>query len=139
MNAPVTSVFADAPDDHPGRPLPELAGHVSLGRLERVLKAGQFAVTAELNPPDSANPDDVYERVAPFDGYVDGINATDGSGANCHMSSADPADFLPRLQSHRYPGQCARRGGAGRLQRLVPVRRWRAERRSSRGEAGLRP
>jgi 5,10-methylenetetrahydrofolate reductase len=71
----------------PALPLPDLDGHVSNGRLERVLKAGHFAITAELNPPDSANPEDVYERVKPFDGWVDGINATDGSGANCHMSS----------------------------------------------------
>jgi len=27
-----------------------------------VLRRGEFAITAELNPPDSANPDDVYER-----------------------------------------------------------------------------
>ena len=30
------------------------------GRLERVLRSGRFAVTAELNPPDSADPEDVY-------------------------------------------------------------------------------
>jgi 5,10-methylenetetrahydrofolate reductase len=97
MNAPLATILANAGPDHPSRPLPELPGHVSLGRLERVLKAGQFAVTAELNPPDSANPDDVYERVAPFDGYVDGINATDGSGANCHMSSVAICALLTRI------------------------------------------
>ncbi len=68
-------------------PLPEKEGHVSRGRLERVLRSGRFAVTAELAPPDSALADDVYERARVFDGYVDGMNATDGSGANCHMSS----------------------------------------------------
>ena len=31
-------------------------------RLERVLRSGRFAVTAELNPPDSADPQAVYER-----------------------------------------------------------------------------
>jgi len=31
------------------------------GRLERVLRAGLFAVTAELNPPDSADPQAVYD------------------------------------------------------------------------------
>nr|WP_267956671.1 methylenetetrahydrofolate reductase [Halomonas sp. MCCC 1A17488] len=59
----------------------------SAGRLERVLKSGHFAVTAELAPPDSANPDEVYAKARIFDGYVDSMNATDGSGANCHMSS----------------------------------------------------
>ena len=28
------------------------------GRLEKVLRAGRFAVTAELNPPDSADPEE---------------------------------------------------------------------------------
>ncbi len=70
-----------------GLPLPEKKGHVSLGRLERVLRSGKFAVTAELAPPDSALAEDVFERARMFDGYVDGMNATDGSGANCHMSS----------------------------------------------------
>ena len=32
-----------------------------LGTLERVLRKGWFAVTAELNPPDSADPRDVLE------------------------------------------------------------------------------
>ena len=56
-------------------------------RLERVLRAGEFAVTAEIAPPDSANPEEVFRRARVFDGCVDSINATDGSGANCHMSS----------------------------------------------------
>jgi hypothetical protein len=46
----------------PHLPLDPLPGHSSRGRLERVLRRGEFAVTAELNPPDSANPEDVYER-----------------------------------------------------------------------------
>ncbi len=84
--------FAD-----PSDPLPELPGHFSRGRLERVLRAGQFAVTAELNPPDSADPNDVLERARVFDGWVDAINATDGSGANCHMSSVGICALLTRI------------------------------------------
>ena len=30
-------------------------------RLERVLRSGRFAITAELNPPDSADPQAVYD------------------------------------------------------------------------------
>jgi 5,10-methylenetetrahydrofolate reductase len=86
-----------APTSHPGAPLPELPGHVSRGRLERVLRRGEFAVTAELNPPDSADPEEVYRRVAPFSGWVDGINATDGSGAHCHMSSTAVCALLTRV------------------------------------------
>ena len=40
--------FEDEPV--PGYPLPILPGHVSPGRFERVLRAGWFAVTAELAP-----------------------------------------------------------------------------------------
>lgn len=80
----------------PGHPLPIRPGHSSPGRLERVLRAGAFAVTAEISPPDSADPNDVYERAALFDGCVDAINATDGSGANCHMSSVGMCALLTR-------------------------------------------
>lgn len=86
--------FEDEPV--PGYPLPLLPGHASPGRLERVLRAGKFAVTAELAPPDSADPEEVYKRARIFDGYVDAINATDGSGANCHMSSVAVCALLTR-------------------------------------------
>jgi 5,10-methylenetetrahydrofolate reductase len=78
-------------------PLDPLPGHSSLGRLERVLRRGEFAVTAELNPPDSADPEDVYERASIFNGWVDGINAVDASGANCHMSSVGICALLTRI------------------------------------------
>ena len=78
-------------------PLDPLPGHSSRGRLERVLRRGEFAVTAELNPPDSANPEDVYNRAKIFDGWVDGINAVDASGANCHMSSVGICALLTRM------------------------------------------
>ena len=81
----------------PGYPLSVLPGHSSPGRLERNLRAGNFVVTSELAPPDSADPALVYERAAYFDGYVDAINATDGSGANCHMSSMAVCALLTRL------------------------------------------
>jgi len=81
----------------PGYPLPILPGHTSPGRLERVLRSGAFAVTTELDPPDSADPEDVYRRARVFDGCVDAINATDGSGANCHMSSLAVCALLTRV------------------------------------------
>ncbi len=59
----------------------------SEGRLEKVLRAGLFAVTAELNPPDSADPHEVYEAALVLSQVCDAINATDASGANCHISS----------------------------------------------------
>ncbi len=78
-------------------PLEPLPGHTSRGRLERVLRRGEFAVTTELNPPDSADPEDVYNRAKIFDGWVDGINAVDASGANCHMSSVGICALLTRM------------------------------------------
>ena len=86
--------FDDEPA--PGERLPILPGHTSHGRFERILRAGEFAVTAEIAPPDSADPDDVFARAALFDGYVDAINATDSSGANCHMSSMGICSLLTR-------------------------------------------
>ena len=82
---------------NPGDPLPMREGHASHGRFERVLRAGHFAITTEIAPPDSADPDEVLERASLFDGYVDAINATDGSGANCHMSSLGVCALLTRV------------------------------------------
>jgi len=88
-------IYTDEPI--PGYPLPMREGHSSPGRLERILRDGHFAVTSELAPPDSADPNEVYERAALFDGYVDAINATDGSGAHCHMGSLAVCALLTRL------------------------------------------
>jgi methylenetetrahydrofolate reductase (NADPH) len=66
------------------------------GRLEKVLRAGLFAVTAELNPPDSADPQDVYDAALVLSQVCDAINATDASGAHCHMSSVAICALLTR-------------------------------------------
>jgi len=65
-------------------------------RLERVLRSGRFAVTAELNPPDSADPQSVYDRALVLAEVCDAINATDASGANVHMSSVGVCALLTR-------------------------------------------
>ncbi|MEW6567295.1 MAG: methylenetetrahydrofolate reductase [Chloroflexota bacterium] len=65
-------------------------------RLERVLRSGRFAVTAELNPPDSADAEAVYERALVLASVCDDINATDASGANVHMSSVGMCALLTR-------------------------------------------
>lgn len=79
-----------------GHFLPLEPGHSSPGRLERLLRAGEFTVTAELSPPDSSDPEEVYAKARIFHGSVDAINATDGSGANCHMSSVAVCAILRR-------------------------------------------
>lgn len=65
-------------------------------RLERVLRSGRFAVTSELHAPDSADPEDVYRNALVLAEVCDAINATDGSGANCHMSSLGCCALLTR-------------------------------------------
>jgi 5,10-methylenetetrahydrofolate reductase len=80
----------------PGAPLPRLPGHSSDGRLERVLRSGRFAVTAELNPPDSADPREVYDRALVLAEVCDAINAVDASGAHVHMSSVGICSLLTR-------------------------------------------
>jgi len=90
----MTDVTPAIDPDNVATPLP---GHSSRGRLERILRRGDFAITAELNPPDSADPNEVFERASVFEGWVDGINATDGSGANCHMSSVSICALLTRI------------------------------------------
>jgi methylenetetrahydrofolate reductase (NADPH) len=66
------------------------------GAFEKLLAGGHFAVTADLSPPDSADPEEVYSRARVFDGYVDAITATDSPGANCHMSSVAVCALLER-------------------------------------------
>ena len=65
-------------------------------RLEGVLRSGRFAVTAELNPPDTADPQAVYDSALTLASVCDAINAVDSSSANAHMSSLAVASLLVR-------------------------------------------
>ena len=65
-------------------------------KLELALRSGKFAVTAELNPPDSADPKAVYERAKVIASSCDAMNATDASGAHVHMSSVGMCALLTR-------------------------------------------
>ena len=55
--------------------------------LERVLESGQFAVTGELGPPQSADPEVIRKKARILKGYVDAVNVTDGQTAVVRMSS----------------------------------------------------
>jgi methylenetetrahydrofolate reductase (NADPH) len=50
-----------------------------------------------MNPPDSADPADVFEAAKPLAEVADAINLTDASGANCHMSSIGMCALLTRM------------------------------------------
>jgi methylenetetrahydrofolate reductase (NADPH) len=65
-------------------------------RLEQVLRGGAFAVTAELNPPDSADPDRIVDRAARLAGACDAVNVPDASGANVHISGLSVSAILLR-------------------------------------------
>lgn len=62
--------------------------------LERACRSGEFVVTVEIAPPDSADPAPLLERARLFAGRVDAMNVTDGAGGNCHMSSAAASAVL---------------------------------------------
>ncbi len=59
----------------------------SRSNLERVLEAGHFAVTGELGPPQSADPEVVRRKAAMLKGCVDAFNVTDGQTAVVRMAS----------------------------------------------------
>ena len=55
--------------------------------LERILRAGHFAVTGELGPPQSADGDVIRQKAALLMGACDGVNITDNQTAIVRMSS----------------------------------------------------
>lgn len=66
---------------------PSPNGYVSGSNLERILKGGHFAVTAELGPPQSADKDVIRQKAALLKGYCDAVNITDNQTAIVRMSS----------------------------------------------------
>ncbi len=65
-------------------PAPE---HDPVSHLEEVLRSGQLAITAEIAPPLSSNPEDVIKKVNLLQGWVDAANFTDAPSATARMSS----------------------------------------------------
>ncbi|MGD2076914.1 MAG: methylenetetrahydrofolate reductase [Chloroflexota bacterium] len=62
-------------------------GYLAGSTLERVLKAGHFAVTGELGPPQSADGSVIREKAVLLKGYCDAVNITDNQTAIVRMSS----------------------------------------------------
>jgi 5,10-methylenetetrahydrofolate reductase len=62
-------------------------GYLAGSNLERMLRAGHFAVTAELGPPQSAEAEVIREKAALLTGYCDAVNITDNQTAIVRMSS----------------------------------------------------
>ena len=62
--------------------------------LEERLRAGAFAITAEIVPPVSCDPEDLLKKASPLQGLADAVNVTDGAGANVHMGAVTAAALL---------------------------------------------
>jgi methylenetetrahydrofolate reductase (NADPH) len=65
-----------------------------MSRLEDAIAAGRFVVTAELLTVDTGG---VYEKFAPYEEYVDAVNATDNTSAHAHASPLAVAIALKQL------------------------------------------
>jgi 5,10-methylenetetrahydrofolate reductase len=69
-------------------------GYLSGSNLEHVLKAGHFAVTGELGPPQSADGEVIREKAKLLKGVVDAVNITDNQTAIVRMSSIGAGAIL---------------------------------------------
>src|SRR5262249_4323261 len=75
---------------HSTTPMPH-----AVSQLEQTLRAHRFAITTELTPPVSFDPDDLLGKARPLKGLVDAVNVTDGASATAR-SGASPAPLCAR-------------------------------------------
>ncbi len=72
---------------------PAPAGPINTGlngsssNLAKMLRAGQFAVCAEISPPVGPNPEAIKKHIDMLRGYADAYNVTDNQSAMVHVSS----------------------------------------------------
>jgi methylenetetrahydrofolate reductase (NADPH) len=62
--------------------------------FEERLRAGRFAITAEIAPPASCDADDLRRRAEGLVDLADAVNVTDGAGARASMSALAAATIL---------------------------------------------
>jgi methylenetetrahydrofolate reductase (NADPH) len=62
--------------------------------FEERLRAGRFAMTAEIAPPASCDADDLRRKAEKLIGLADAVNVTDGAGARAAMSALAAAAIL---------------------------------------------
>ena len=62
--------------------------------LEKMLRAGHFAVTGELGPPTGSKKEVIAEKAEHLKGVVDAVNVTDNQTAVARMSSISVAAML---------------------------------------------
>ncbi len=68
-----------------------------MSNLEKLLKEGNFVVTAELGPPKSADRKVIEEKADILKGYADAVNITDCQTAVVRLSSIASAAILVSL------------------------------------------
>ena len=66
----------------------------AISSLSGLLHAGNFAVTAEIAPPASGDPQALLARALPLRGLADAVNVTDGAQARASMSALAAAAIL---------------------------------------------
>lgn len=69
-------------------------GTKSGSNLERVLRAGKFAVTCECGPPKGADVEHLEKKINHVKGFVDAANVTDNQTAVVRMSSIGASALL---------------------------------------------
>lgn len=77
-------------------PKPNGNGYNSGSNLAAVLDTGQFAVTGELGPPQSADGDVIREKAALLKTFCDAANITDNQTAIVRMSSIGAGTIVVR-------------------------------------------
>jgi methylenetetrahydrofolate reductase (NADPH) len=68
-----------------------------VSRLEEAVEAGRFLVTAELLTVNTGGLDAVHRHFAPYEDWVDAVNATDNTAAHAHASPLAVAIALKQL------------------------------------------
>ena len=68
-----------------------------MSRLEAAVESGRFVVTAELMTVNSGGLEAVRQRFAPYEEWVDAVNATDNTAAHAHASPLAVAIALQQL------------------------------------------
>jgi methylenetetrahydrofolate reductase (NADPH) len=66
----------------------------AITRFAATLAAGRFAITAEIAPPVTCDPDDVVRKALPLKDLADAVNVTDGAGARAHLGALAAAAIL---------------------------------------------
>jgi len=72
-------------------------GFLAGSNLERILKAGHFAVTGELGPPQSADGEEIRHKAKLLLGNCDAVNITDNQTAIVRMSSIGASAIIAQM------------------------------------------